>query len=485
MTFQKKPSLDDILGSLREVAKLKQFFKLRYFEPYPKQKEFFGLGATMRERLLIAGNRLGKTEAGAVEATYHLTGRYPEWWEGRRWTRPTIGWAAGESSTVVRNVQQTKLCGPYGVVSGLGTGYIPKEDFADAPSLARGVTDAYDTIQVWHHDPKGVRDGISTLAFKSYEQGRAKFQGDDIDFGWADEEADEDIYTEMLARIGASNGMVYTTFTPLKGRTKVVDRFLSEKSPDRSVTTMTIYDALHFTDEMRKKTIAGYPEYQRDARVRGIPILGSGRIFPYSDDMIAEDPLTYVPDYWAKLWGIDFGIGHPFGAALLIWDKDNDIIHVHHAFRMRDALPINHAAAMKPIGAAVPVAWPQDGQNREKSSGDTLIKSYRKEGLLTLDNYAEWEGGGNSTEAGILEMQARMTTGRFKVARHLLNGDWGEEFRLYHRKDGEIVKERDDILSATRIALMAKRFARTVPLGGKLAKRNPEEIADGVDFDLF
>jgi hypothetical protein len=32
-----------------------------------------------------------------------------------------------------------------------------------------------------------------------------------------------------------------------------------------------------------------------------------------------------------------------------------------------------------------------------------------------------------------------------------------DEFRLYHRKDGKVVKEYDDLLCASRYALMMKR----------------------------
>jgi hypothetical protein len=36
-----------------------------------------------------------------------------------------------------------------------------------------------------------------------------------------------------------------------------------------------------------------------------------------------------------------------------------------------------------------------------------------------------------------------------------------EEFRLFHRKDGKDVKEGDDLMSATRYAIMMLRFAST------------------------
>jgi hypothetical protein len=82
--------------------------------PYPKQREFFDAGRTKRERLLIAGNQNGKTHAGGFEAALHLTGDYPDWWQGRRFEKPTRGWIAGETSLAVRDIQQKKLCGEPG-----------------------------------------------------------------------------------------------------------------------------------------------------------------------------------------------------------------------------------------------------------------------------------------------------------------------------------------------------------------------------------
>jgi hypothetical protein len=68
--------------------------------------------------------------------------------------------------------------------------------------------------------------------------------------------------------------------------------------------------------------------------------------------------------------------------------------------------------------------------------------------------------GGVSVEAGLMEMLSRMETGRFKVFKEL--NDRFEEFRLYHRKDGKVVKERDDLMSATRYAVMMLRDAKTL-----------------------
>jgi phage terminase large subunit-like protein len=450
------------------------------FKPYKRQKDFLDLGRTKRERLLIAGNQNGKTHIGAYEAACHMSGLYPADWKGRRFEKATKGWIAGETSLVVRDVQQKKLCGEPGVDELFGTGMIPKELFVDRPSLARGVTDAYDTIQVRH-----VSGGVSVARFKSYEQGRQKFQGESIDWGWCDEEPPEDVYAEFLTRTVATGGMAFMTFTPLKGRSSVVLRFLDEPSPDRGVITMTIEDALHIPVEERARIIAAFLPHEREARARGVPTLGSGRIFMAPEETICEAPLEYIPAYWVKLWGIDFGIDHPFAAALILWDKDNDVIHVHHCIRISDALPIQHAAAMKPIGAAIPVAWPQDGTQR-RDDGKPMSDHYKRQGLLTLPEHATWPDGGVSTEAGILEMDERERSGRLKYAAHL--SDILEERRFYHRKDGKIVKLKDDLLSAVRIAIMMKRYARAVPLGGKAAERmawGEGQLAMGVNFDVF
>lgn len=447
-----------------------------FFEPYAKQTEFFDLGASKRERLLIAGNQNGKTHAGAFETCCHATGNYPPWWQGRRFDKPTKGWAAGETSLATRDIIQKKLCGEPGVDELFGTGMIPKAAFVDKPSLARGVTDAYDTIQVRHKS-----GGVSIIRFKSYEQGRSKFQGETLDWIWFDEEPPEDVYSEGLTRTAATGGMAFMTFTPLKGMSSVVLRFLEGDSPDRGVVTMTIDDALHIPEAERAKVIAGYPPHEREARARGVPMLGSGRIFTATEESISEPAIENIPPYWAKLWGIDFGIGHPFAAALILWDKDADVIHLHHCLRLANALPIQHAAAMKPIGASVPVAWPHDGAIR-RDDGKPLSDHYSRNGLWMLKGHATWPDGSISTEAGVIELDERMQSGRFKVAAHL--SEFFEEYRLYHRKEGKIVKLKDDIISALRIAVMAKRFAKPVVLGGFRAAREMPRLAKGLDFPL-
>lgn len=428
--------------------------RLKHYRPYAKQREFHANGATHRERLFLAGNQLGKTVAGAAEVAMHLTGRYPDDWTGKRYDRPTTWLAGSESYELTRDGVQRLLVGPPDKEEEWGTGYIPADTIAGR-SRRMGVSNALDSITVKH-----LAGGSSSLLFKAYEQGRGKWQANTVDGVWFDEEPPEDVYIEGITRTNATKGIVFVTFTPLLGMSNVVARYLMEESDDRIVTTMTIDDAEHYTPEERAKIIASYPPHEREARTKGIPSLGSGLIFPVLEEEIICEPIA-IPAIWPQIGGMDFGYDHPFGAARLAWDRDNDVVYVTANYRKREATPVIHAAALKPWGDWIPWAWPHDGLQHDKGSGDQLAKLYSDQGLNMLVERATWEDGGNGVEAGIAEMLDRMLSGRWKVFSTCT--DWLEERRLYHRKDGKIVKERDDVLSASRYALMMLRHAETKP----------------------
>ena len=441
---------------LRELQRRERTNRLRAYKPYAKQREFHRVGATHRERLFMAGNQLGKTVAGAAEVSSHLTGRYPDWWEGKRWDRPTIWLAGSESYELTRDGVQRLLVGPPDKEEEWGTGYIPADAIVGR-TRRMGVSNALDSVTVRH-----VSGGSSSLLFKAYEQGRGKWQANTVDGVWFDEEPPEDVYIEGITRTNATRGIILVTFTPLMGMSNVVARYLMEESEDRIVTTMTIDDAEHYTPEERAKIVASYPAHEREARTKGIPSMGSGLIFPVLEEDIVIEPVA-IPPIWPQINGLDFGYDHPFAAVNLAWDRDADIVYVCKNYRKREATPIIHAAAIKPWGDWIPCSWPHDGFQHDKGSGEQLAAQYGAQGLNMLAENAQWEEGGNGVEAGIAEMLDRMLTGRWKVFNTCT--EWLEERRMYHRKDGKIVKERDDVISASRYALMMLRFAETKPLG--------------------
>lgn len=226
----------------------------------------------------------------------------------------------------------------------------------------------------------------------------------------------------------------------------------------RHVVTMTIDDVEHYSAEEKARIVASYPAHEREARSKGIPTMGSGRVFPVSEELIRVDPLP-IPEWWAQINGLDFGWDHPFAAVNLAWDRDADCVYVTKTYRQKESTPIMHAAALRPWGEWIPCAWPHDGYQHDKGSGDQLADMYRAQHLNMLLEHATHSEGGFGTEAGVMAMLDRMQTGRWKVFSTC--GDWFEEFRLYHRLEGKIVKERDDLMSASRVGLMMLRHADT------------------------
>ncbi len=443
---------------MEELERRRRTNLLAKYRPYSKQREFHRVGAKYRERLFMAGNQLGKTLAGAAEAAMHLSGRYPDWWDGYRFKKPVVMIAGSESYELTRDGVQRLMIGPPMSEEDWGTGYLPKADILDYTRRS-GVSQALDSVTVRH-----VSGKASTLLFKAYEQGRGKWQANTVDYVWFDEEPPEDVYLEGITRTNATNGLVTVTFTPLNGMSAVVQRYIlpgeDAGAVSRTVTTMTIDDAEHYSPEERKRIIDSYPAHEKEARTKGIPALGSGRIFPIAEESITVAPFE-IPKHWVQIGGLDFGWDHPFGAAGCAWDRDADIFYVTKEYREREATPLIHSGALKPWGSWLPWSWPHDGLQHDKGSGEQLAAQYRGHGLNMLPERATFDDGTNGVEAGLADMLDRMQTGRWKVFSTCTH--WFEEFRLYHRKDGKIVKERDDVISASRYALMMKRFAKVKP----------------------
>ena len=356
--------------------------RLAHYRPYPRQADFHALAAP--ERALIAANQVGKTWCAGAEVAMHLTGKYPEWWTGVRIDHAPTFWVAGVTGESTRDNPQRILLGRPGE---WGTGSIPKHLLHHVQKAPHRVADAVDYVMVAH-----AKGGLSRAYFKAYDQGREKFQGETLDGGWCDEEPPEDVYTEFLTRLNVSGGPMLLTLTPLMGMSSVVRRFLQEKRAGTGYVNMTIEDAEHYTPEQRAAIIDKYPAHEREARTKGIPMLGSGRIFPVTEDMLAYDPFE-LPAHWPRIAGTDFGgVDHPAALACLAIDPDSDCVYVYDAWRAK-ALFLESAGAMRARTKDwMPVSWPHDGLQQDRHSGENLAEQYRGQGLAMLPERAQLLG---------------------------------------------------------------------------------------------
>lgn len=226
-----KTELLELATALQVLDERKRYNKQEFLYPdtgplsrdkYKKHLKFFEAGAHFKERALIAANRVGKTMAALMEVSYHLNGRYPNWWKGKRFEHPVTVWVVGKTHDTTKDILQKYLLGPR---YDMGTGFIPKEDIVRTTSK-NGIQDAIQEAYVKHYT-QGINDGISDISFKSYVQGVDAFMGTQIHVVHLDEEpSNASIYTECLTRTMTTHGIVIATFTPLEGLSDIVLSFL-------------------------------------------------------------------------------------------------------------------------------------------------------------------------------------------------------------------------------------------------------------------
>ena len=108
--------------------------------------------------------------------------------------------------------------------------------------------------------------------------------------------------------------------------------------------------------------------------------------------------------------------------------------------------------------------------NTEKGGGEPIKDQYVDTKLNMLPVKATLEDGSNSVEASISLILQYMQQGRFKIfstCTRLL-----DEKRIYHRKNGKIVKVNDDFIDAMRYAVMMLRYSITEPVKNKTSRRS-------------
>ena len=442
----------------------KEAIKLSIANAPTCMEETFDITVEHPEHCFLLANGLsvsnsGKSVAGSLEVSFHLTGEYPSWWKGRRFDHPTSIWACGPDAKTTRDTVQKELLGPIGA---FGTGMIPRNKIARSWALS-GVPQGVDTVEVRH-----ISGGMSTCSFKNYEQDIRAFYGTAKDVVWLDEETPNLVYNECLLRTMTTNGIVLCTFTPLHGLTPLVVRFcraadflagsmsLAALMPDKkedeedlehllpqtpkAVITAGWDDAPWLTEDAKRRMLEDTPSNLRDARSKGIPAMGSGNVYPIPLDEITVAAFD-IPPNWKRIYGLDVG----WNKTACIWaaiDPNSDTIFIYDEHYQGQAHPAIHAEAIRSRGSWITGVIDPASRGRSQVDGQNLMQIYKDLGLKL------WPAK-NEVEGGITNIWNRLSTGKLKVFKHLIN--FQKEYLLYRRDEhGRIVKENDHLLDALR-----------------------------------
>lgn len=445
-----------------------------------KHREFLFAGLKYHERYFSAANRIGKTIASCYEVSLHMTGLYPDWWKGRRFNRPVKVYIAGSTNETTRNILQKEYLGEIGE---FGTGMIPADLIVKTTSKS-GVSNAVDMLQVRH-----VSGGLSTGRFKSYDQGRRAFEGEEVDVIQLDEMPDSDVYSECYTRTATTNGIIIVTATPLDGLTPLVLSFYSEAdilptdddlpnvvkvareehrekleekikngeaSPLQLKTSKAVVfagwdDAPWLTEEAKVRILAACPPHLRQARSTGVPGDTGGMVFPLPMSEITVDDFP-IPNHWKLLNGIDPG-WHNTGALFGAIDPDSDTLYIYADYKQGNVQPVVNAEAVKTKSkwADAPVIFDYAGMGGRKEE-DQIRTIYKKHGLKLIN-------ADKSVEAGIAEVWERMSTGRLKIFRSCR--EFLKELATYSRDDkGKIIRVNNHCCDVVRYMCMGIKHAR-------------------------
>lgn len=411
---------------------------------YPHWMEFFAAGEKYHERLALCANQVGKTTAGLTELTYHLTGLYPDWWVGHRFPAAQTWWVCGVTQKDVKDVLQDRLLGPVG---DFGSGFIPKYllDFVSLKDAKKAET-PISSFRVMHST-----GAFSTVTFKSYEQGRESFQGKPGISVFLDEEPPIEIYTEAMIRTIAGNNRAILTFTPLKGVSETVMNFLGDQdiysaegelAPSRYLVRASWDNTPHLTPEKVAALMLTIPPHQRDARMKGIPSLGSGAIYPVPESTILVAPFE-IPKHWPRWYGFD--VGRNTAVCWFAKDPESMTVYMVSEFFQVEGTPSQHADAIKLRGKWQRGAIDTSARGRSATDGENLFQMYIDLGLHI-------QNADKAVEAGIYEVYEMLVQGRFKVFDTCRQ--WIEEFRMYRRDEkGKIVKTKDHLMDACRYGI--------------------------------
>lgn len=473
--------------------------KFMYYKPYPPQLRFHNSKAL--ERILSGANQSGKTFAGAIEAAFHITGYYPEWFEGRRLKprmNPITGrdelaiWVVGTDNKTTRDNLQKKIVGD--IQNDFKGGVVHRQLIKTETAVRnRGTPDMLDSIKVEHSSGCDC-----TVYFRSYEQGRENLQSATIDIVYCDEEPPADVLGELRARLTATGGLMYMAFTPLKGMTPLVQEFWDADDPDKFLVCMSIFEAGHMDKEKLdavKKRYQSLNQSEREARMKGVPTAGTGLVFPYNDEDIMGVPPEKIPYDWLYLNAFDFGRGeHPNALLFSVINPHTNTIYIY------DGLKTTHKSVAELASVAkkrskylwVPYAYPHDlmkdsgttapvGKEDKTSEGYTYKKMYEDEGLIMTPEFAKTADGSMRVEVGLTFVRQMIEEGRLKVAPHLL--EWFKERQTYRYGDDlKPVKENDHFMDCTRYLCIMTRHAISLIDGGEGGSADNSDVKDSTDI---
>jgi phage terminase large subunit-like protein len=477
------------------VADDMQYNQLKYFRPFEHQRRFFT--TTTDRRGILAANRIGKTVSTCYETAYHLTGRYPDWWQGRRFDKPITAMVAGESWGQVALVLQAELLGSADVKirEQLGTGAIPK-DCINFETL-RG--DGANAMGVEIRHKSGAH---SYLLFANYTQEVRQMQGFKLNLAVFDEQPPDDFFSEIVTRTATTQGMVLCSFTPLKGLNGLVSKFWNREEGYDFIrvawSDVPEYDPWNepfLLKSTREQLERDYLPHEREARIAGKPIMGQGAVF-----QINTWPTYQTGTYkFKEMPGLERVIALDLGLvndktviSLMYWHPHEQQAWLHTQIRVSgldEANPVNYINhLLRPEVFGCPIVLPADASTpgRYTMSSTSIRELFEQYGLNVyakpIMNPPDLQGRQtNHKSYGVNVMRQMLEAGTLQVNDNCV--DFLREAQNYYVDPQGRFSDPDDCIDSARYALIACLQGIAEPYDGLTPQHRMAQARDRI-YDI-
>jgi phage terminase large subunit-like protein len=466
-----------------------KYNQLRYFRPFQHQLDFFATGNNQR-RGILAANRIGKTVSTCFETAYHLTGRYPSWWNGKTFKKPVTAFVAGEGWEQVARVLQDELLGTKDVKikEQLGTGAIPRE-------CIKFDTMRSDGANVIGVEIKHTSGGYSYLLFGNYTQEVRNLQGFKLDFVVFDEQPPDPIFSELVTRTATTQGQVLCSFTPLKGLNGLVSKFWYNEEGYEHIRVswddVPEYDPWgepFLLNVTRRQLERDYLPHEREARIAGVPVMGQGAVFQirnFSMYKTGDFNFKEMNDI-ERVIALDLGlVNDKTVISLIYWNPKEQEAWLHTQIVVKgqeEANPLNYIQhLLRPEVFGCPIVLPADAntQGRYTMSSLSIRQLFDEYGLNVVPqaimNPPNSEGKiTNNKSFGINVMRQMMEIGTFHINDNCV--EFMREVKNYFVDEKGRFSDPDDCIDSARYALLGCLNSYSEPYDGKNPRQRFQDL---------
>jgi len=465
MHFAAKQQLEELVVAVRDDM---EYNALKYFRPFGHQRKFFDTYKSDR-RGILAANRIGKTVSTCYETAMHLTGRYPAWWQGKRYDKPVNVMVAGEGWTQVALVLQNELLGSNDVKiqHNLGTGAIPRDCIVFDTMRNDGANCL--GVEIKHSSGSN-----SYLLFANYTQEVRQMQGFKLNIAVFDEQPPDDFFSEIVTRTATTQGQVLCSFTPLKGLNGLVSKFWHNEEGYQHIRVswddVPEYDPWgepFLLMETRRQLERDYLPHERDARRNGVPVMGKGAVF-----QIRNWPTYKTTDYdfrnymgLRRVIALDLGlVNDKTVVSLMYWDPNIREAWLHTQIVVKgteEANPMNYINhLMRPEVFGTPIVLPPDAGTPGRYTMNSMsIRQLFEEYELNvypdpIMNPPDEQGRRtNHKSFGVNMMRQMLELGTLHINENCV--EFLREGQNYYADEKGRFSDPDDCIDSARYALLA------------------------------